>query len=271
MPDRLFTVGCSFTRYYWPTWADMLGQEYTQYENWGNGGIGNRAILEKLTECVVNNRITKDDTIVVQWSGLHRFDMHQPKPYLPEGWAQGGNMLAAPDFEQCWISSIWNEQSYVMHTLNFIKLAITLLESLPCTWYMTSLHDITSEVKRYPTAFKNYLPLFEHKRFLPPMDSFFSQYDFPKKTLVDVKNAVQIDEHPTPIAHYAWLAEVLAPRLNKLPNEQWALDANSVLFDKCKYYSKLHDDYKMQLGWDARFNWISGCIDTDYASSKSLQ
>ena len=271
MATRLFTFGCSFTRYYWPTWADMLGREYDEFENWGNGGIGNRAILERLTECIINNKITKDDTIIVQWSDLHRFDMHKPKPELPEGWAQGGNMLAAPDFDNCWISSVWSEQSYIMHTLNFIKLAITLLESLPCKWYMTSLYDITSDAKRYPTAFKNYLPLFSHKNFIQPMNSFFIQYDFPKKTLIDIDYNEQQDEHPTPIAHYAWLAEVLAPLLHKSPSEQWALDANTILFEQCKYYSKLHDDFEKKMGWHARANWILGCIDTDYAIIKSLQ
>jgi hypothetical protein len=74
-----------------------------------------------------------------------------------------------------------------------------------------------------------------------------------------------------PIAHYAWLAEVLAPKLNKTPDEQWALTVNSVLFDHCKYYTRLHDDFNKKAGWNARGNWILGCIDTDYASSKSLQ
>jgi hypothetical protein len=271
MASRLFTFGCSFTRYYWPTWADMLGREYDEFENWGNGGIGNRAILERLTECVINNKITSNDTIVVQWSDLHRFDMHKPMPGLPEGWAQGGNMLTAPDFDKCWIGSVWDEQSYVMHTLNFIKLAITLLESLPCTWYMTSLHDITVDLNRWPHTFKNYLPLFQHANFIPPMDLFFSQYEFPKKTLIDIDSNTQTDEHPTPMAHYAWLAEVLAPKLNKIPSEKWAMDANSVLFDHCKYYSKLHDDFEKQMKWLARANWIRGCVDTNYASSKSLE
>lgn len=32
---RLFTFGCSFTKFFWPTWADILGQEFDYYENWG--------------------------------------------------------------------------------------------------------------------------------------------------------------------------------------------------------------------------------------------
>ena len=32
---RIFTFGCSFTQYHWPTWADILINE-----NICNGGIG---------------------------------------------------------------------------------------------------------------------------------------------------------------------------------------------------------------------------------------
>jgi hypothetical protein len=248
----------------------MLGQEYDEFENWGNGGIGNRAILERLTECVVNNKITSEDTIIVQWSDLHRFDIHMPVPQLPEGWSQAGNILADPNFTKSFIGSSWNEQSYVMHTLNFIKLAITLLESLPCTWYMTSMNDIRQDLNRWHSSFKNYLPLFQHKNFLPPMELFFSQYNFPKKTLIDFDDNVVVDEHPVPIAHYAWLAEVLAPKLNKTPDEQWAKTVNSILFDQCEYYYKLHNTFDKKAGWNAKEHWILGCIDTDYASSKSL-
>jgi len=34
---RLFTFGCSFTHFDWPTWANLLGldNEYDLCENWG--------------------------------------------------------------------------------------------------------------------------------------------------------------------------------------------------------------------------------------------
>ena len=35
---RLFTFGCSFTQYWWPTWADILGYQHDFYENWGRCG-----------------------------------------------------------------------------------------------------------------------------------------------------------------------------------------------------------------------------------------
>ena len=76
--SRLFTFGCSYTSFYWPTYADILGVQFDEYQNWGQSGLGNRAIVEKLSECIVNNNITEDDVFIVQWTDFHRHDIHQP-------------------------------------------------------------------------------------------------------------------------------------------------------------------------------------------------
>jgi hypothetical protein len=277
MKERLFTFGCSFTRYYWPTWAEILGREYDYFENWGNGGLGNRAIAERLAECIANNTLTEHDTIIVQWSEFHRFDIHLPQPRLPEGWAQGGNMLLAPDFEKSWVSTVWDERSFVMHTLNFMSMAIALLETLPCKWYMTSIRDLKNDIvtcknTEMKQEFCNYLKLFDHPNWLPPMNYFFDQYDFPKKSLINEKNITELDLHPIPIAHYGWLVENLSPLLNKTPNEEWADAATKILLsDDTKYYTKLDSYFKNQIQWSGSDSWIRGVIDTDYAITRSLQ
>ena len=46
--SRLFTFGCSFTNYAWPTWADFLGLEFEHFENWGVSGV--LAMLQLLIE-----------------------------------------------------------------------------------------------------------------------------------------------------------------------------------------------------------------------------
>jgi len=74
--SRLFTFGCSFTNYSWPTWADFLGLEFDYFENWGVPGIGNVAIANRVTECFVKNNITPEDTVVIQWSNYLRNDYH---------------------------------------------------------------------------------------------------------------------------------------------------------------------------------------------------
>ena len=49
---RLFTFGCSFTQYNWPTWADILGrslhQEGWEFHNIGRAGTGNMQIMKTI-------------------------------------------------------------------------------------------------------------------------------------------------------------------------------------------------------------------------------
>ena len=72
---RLYVLGCSFSNYAWPTWADMLGLEFDEYENWAFPGLGNRAIAERVAEIHARNTLTKDDTVVIQWTSHLRHDL----------------------------------------------------------------------------------------------------------------------------------------------------------------------------------------------------
>jgi len=74
---RLFTFGCSMTRYQYPTWADILGKEWEYYENWGKPGSGNLYVLNSLIECLHRNHLTKDDCVMILWSGITRTDYYQ--------------------------------------------------------------------------------------------------------------------------------------------------------------------------------------------------
>jgi hypothetical protein len=75
-----FAFGCSFTNYSWPTWADMIGKEFESYENWGKSGGGNQFIFNSLMECVVKNKISKDDTVIIMWTNISREDNPKSKP-----------------------------------------------------------------------------------------------------------------------------------------------------------------------------------------------
>ena len=52
MYSRFFAFGCSFTSYYWPTWADIIGQEFSdRYYNLAMCGAGNEFMFHfPLTE-----------------------------------------------------------------------------------------------------------------------------------------------------------------------------------------------------------------------------
>jgi len=74
---RLFTFGCSFTNYNYPTWADIIGFHYPVYENWGRPSQGNSFILSSVIECHKRNNFTEEDDILILWSGIDRFDFYQ--------------------------------------------------------------------------------------------------------------------------------------------------------------------------------------------------
>ena len=123
---RLFTFGCSFTYFYWPTHADLLGEQFDELHNWGLSGLGNRAICESLSECVMHNQFTADDVIIVQWTDFHRYDWHDPNSFGEFcNWRTGGNIWSKP-VEIEWIKDTWNEFSYTLHSMNFIHLGNAL-------------------------------------------------------------------------------------------------------------------------------------------------
>lgn len=213
---RLFTFGCSFTHFFWPTWADILGSTYDHYENWACSGLGNRAIVERLSECVAHNNITSDDNIIVQFTDFHRHDIHKNDIEWNNisNWRLGGNIWVK-EIEMEWVKDFWSESSYVYHTCNYINLATVLLKSLPCEYHITSMIDLGRDVQRLHPG---YIKLFEHNEWLQDFASFVQQEnyqginhkqrvwdDMVKKTVAKVK----IDLHPTPKLYLKWLRQNL--------------------------------------------------------------
>lgn len=82
---RLFTFGCSFTQYIWPTYADILGKNFDFFENWALAGAGNLYIFNSIIEANRRNQFNKEDTIIVMWSGLTRVDFYKKNSWQPQG------------------------------------------------------------------------------------------------------------------------------------------------------------------------------------------
>lgn len=263
MKSRLFTFGCSYTFFMWPTWSDLLSVEYDYYENWAWVGIGNRAIAERVAEAHAKHNFTKDDTVIVQWSTTLRHDWHNEIPINGEaGWQTNGNVFSPKNikfYDESWYRKFFSERSWVMHTLNYVLLIQGLLDSVGCTWRMTSIGDIRNlgtdldkdlwnyervsadfnELSsdyvlwnRYP-EFKNYSkPIWEDRGncWIDPIMPYSSKYDnlywwFQAKQ----DKAAWKEGHPSPLQHQRWLNDLLRPslKLNEVPQQQQAI------IDKC--------------------------------------
>lgn len=131
---RLYTFGCSFTRYDWPTWADILGCEFDHYENWGLGGGGNHFIFNSLVECLIKNKMTHNDYIVVMWSSMLREDR-----YVNNQWLPLGNIFNSPVYDSDFIKKYADPKGYFLRDLAFIHAAAKILDYYKVPYIFTSM------------------------------------------------------------------------------------------------------------------------------------
>lgn len=76
---RLFTFGCSFTNWIWPTWADIYATQFDFFENWGMPSAGNLYIFNSIIEANKQYNFNSYDTIVIMWSGVLRLDHYDQR------------------------------------------------------------------------------------------------------------------------------------------------------------------------------------------------
>jgi hypothetical protein len=263
--NRLFTLGCSFTRYHWPTWANILARSFDLLENWGISGIGNRAIFERLIEVNQSKKLTKDDIVIIQWTDPNRFDLHDKQT----SWVGTGSLLNSnSNLPSIVRHGFWNEKSYLMHSCNFVLAAMHVLDRVGCKYYFISMNDFISDVDRFEEL-EFYQPDLKRLFRFEPIKDWFDRSDLPKRKFSEPKklfargssvksgiNFIKVeDQHPTPWAHYLYLDRVLRPEIDLDIDEYWAKEAESVLDDVVSYL-QMQSAYQDKLKWDN----IKSCV-----------
>jgi hypothetical protein len=248
--SRLLTFGCSYTHYVWPTWSDFLSLNFQDYENWAIPGLGNQAIFERLIECHAKNPITKDDTVVVQWSGHMRFDFfnrHVLKDRT-SNWRTSGSIFSQTNkdiLDKKWQYLFFDEFGYIMHTLNYVHAIQNMLASIGCTWYMTSIGDLrklgfdlvdnqdyaekVKGIAKDTTAFTRYPDLSFYQdavwerfqdHWLDPIQPYSVTNHKDKFYSFIATTGLGKDLHPSPFQQKEWLNNIAAPKLNITINKE---------------------------------------------------
>lgn len=89
--SRFFAYGCSFTKYYYPTWADIICAESKEGYNYGRLGSGNQLIAHRIWETHARKKFNENDTIIIMWSNFFREDEYN------KGWQTLGNVFFYKD------------------------------------------------------------------------------------------------------------------------------------------------------------------------------
>jgi hypothetical protein len=77
--SRCFAFGCSFTNWFYPTWADFIGYNFDEYYNYAKGATSNTTMFHRFIEVDKQFTFTKDDMILWGLSGLGRYNFFVEK------------------------------------------------------------------------------------------------------------------------------------------------------------------------------------------------
>jgi hypothetical protein len=83
----IYTLGASFTKWYWPTWADWLDVYNGPVTNWSFAGYGNQHIHWILLDKY--KQITKDDTVIIMWATSNNNTQWYDKQWIDQYQCEG--------------------------------------------------------------------------------------------------------------------------------------------------------------------------------------
>lgn len=200
--SRLFTFGCSFTTYAWPTWAAIMAYD-TDFEiyNYALPGLGNFGIANRILEADLKHKFTDEDIICVMWSSWDREDRILHK----DEWVGRGSFYVSPDYGKDFLKNTFNENhslvqnSYAIHSANMMYGDKIAWQSTWSGWFGNDAGAEQFEAdKKIKNLYKNALP-----------NVFYWN--------VDIKKAAygfMPDPHPEIMDHYNLLERYVYPKLN---------------------------------------------------------
>jgi hypothetical protein len=219
MGKRLFTFGCSYTQWFWPTWPDMLNRDnFQEMINYGRCGAGNYYISSTVFDCHATKNITKDDTVIIMWSSPARYDM-----IVPHGWLLRGNILNKnanhPEYLEEFLNH-YDNMNFFHKTAYAIKSTELLLQSIGCDYKFFSAFDLTmggvteyDRIEEYKSQPEETIVMYNNfinsKIVTLPMKDWFDENSYEY-----YKFAEGYDLHPTSIGNYYWAVEYLPELVN---------------------------------------------------------
>ena len=202
---RFFAYGCSYTNYAWPTWADLLGRQYSEYFNYGQPGAGNQFIFNAVMESDERHKITKDDLVIVQWSGPTREDRYQNGKWITSGGV--ANCYTAEELKK-----FFDFRGFLIRDLATIKATKSFLDNTGCEYYFIAMVPLTSSDEYHRRFEEETTDLAEFYKNVvsaikPSYLEVLGEYSL---TRPKVLHGIKIDDsHPLPSEHYAYLKQVL--------------------------------------------------------------
>lgn len=236
---RFFAFGCSFTKYCWPSWADLLSKEMpnAEYFNFGLGGSGNQLISYRIAEANTRYKFTDTDLIMVMWTTYYREDR-----WVNGKWIAHGNIYNHHEgvYDETWIRKFADPKGYLIRDLAIMELTRGYLKSLHCTSICLNSVPVTFEEHNVNEKFdKTDNALLVYKEFIDNMHPTLLELEFNNLW----KSEWNIDGHPTTFRYFSYLKK-LGIELSS-DTERYALKKTEDLLN-CKNLNEAFELYKKE-------------------------
>lgn len=224
MRGKLIAVGCSYTHYLYPTWADWIGHTYDVYKNIGLSGSGPHYAYSRLIDYLEDEDWHDELTVMVQWSSLIR---HDRRTLLGE-WLNGGQIDNNPNFSQEYVEEYFNALDTVNNLNNYINHLILLSKEKGfnlkmCYMLEPWVDSLLGEPSEFSSKLRRNIRRVKNSRYMksliqktkseywinPSIESFCMHNPSTVKIKRQYGDTIFVDNHPTPTQHLKYAQHVL--------------------------------------------------------------
>lgn len=250
---RLFTFGCSYTHYKWPTWANVLASEIdnVEFHNFARTGSGNFFISLRVAEANKRFKFNEHDLVIVMYTSFTREDR-----WVNGYWIGQGNIYNQGLYPESWVKTFSDPNFYLIRDFSLIELTNTYLKSLPCTsltlsaWPIDLLESNKLSVESFSEdIIKTCTDIYKTTIKDIPKDlrSFqLSNYNINKDApdfsvyghTYELNGDLFKDGHPNPNVYRDYLNYLGFPLTNK--SKEYSEESTNKL-KKCKTENEIHD------------------------------
>jgi hypothetical protein len=211
---RFFAFGCSFTSYYWPTWADIISKEFSESYNYGRNGAGNFFVYQSLIEAILKHKINKDDLVMIMFSNVTREDRFVKN----RGWVTPGNLYFQNEYDEKFLQKYLCDHGYLMRDLNLVSGCKFSLDSIGCDYKLMSIVPFDSKQSdsgkmsniNYLLEFYNdILTTLEPNVLDTVFDGDWNTRSPRPAYQVHWQKEIYVDNHPTPNEHLEYLQQII--------------------------------------------------------------
>lgn len=249
---RFFAIGCSFTNYWWSTWADIIGYHFDEYYNVGKPGAGNQYIATMVSEIDQKYNLNSNDLVICMWSSITREDR-----YKDNRWEVGGNVHTSYIFnnksDKQFIKKWYDERFYLIRDLSQINLTKNLLENKNVDWDFLSVINLTKNEDGIEIEDSLSDITYHYESLIDIIKP--SVYSSIFNSSWDYQGKYQDDTHPTPIHHLEYL-KFLYKNFNDKDLSELILDETKSIFEEQRTEKFSNLDYYKKVSKSKEFIWL---------------